>query len=139
MKSFLLVLVLCFPPFTLLSQERTTEEVYGHHADAFLNQDIDKLMKDYSENSVLITPDGKVHKGMEEIRATFEYAFSEVFPPQTRLDVSQQVIDGEVVFVIYTATDEATGEVFMPFATDTFIIQDGKIKYQTIAAEMPSE
>ena len=138
MKTLLLVL-LCFIPFGLFAQERTTEEVYSHHADAFLNQDIDKLMKDYSENSVLITPDGKIFKGMEEIRATFEYAFSEVFPPQTRLDVSKQVIEGELVFVIYTATDEATGEMFMPFATDTFIIQDGKIKYQTVAAEMPSE
>lgn len=139
MKSLLLVLVLCCTPFVILSQERTTEEVYGHHADAFLSQDIDKLMKDYSENSVLITPDGKIYKGMEEIRETFKYAFSEVFPPQTRLDVSKLVIEGEVVFVIYSATDESTGEVFMPFATDTFIIQDGKIKYQTIAAEMSSE
>lgn len=136
MKTFLLA-VFCFAQLSLFAQEKTTNEVYGHHVEAFLSQDIDELLKDYSENSVLITPDGEIHKGLEEIRATFEYAFPEVFPPQTRLDVSKEVVEGEVVFVIYTATDEATGKMFMPFATDTFIIQDGKIKYQTIAAEMP--
>ncbi|MFD0975336.1 nuclear transport factor 2 family protein [Salinimicrobium gaetbulicola] len=138
MKTFL-ISIFCFVQFGLLAQEKTTEEVYGHHVQAFLDQDVDEIMKDYSENSVLITPDGEIHKGLEEIRATFDYAFPAIFPPQTRLDVSKEVIEGEVVFVTYTATDEATGEMYMPFATDTFIIENGKIKFQTVAAVMSPE
>lgn len=135
MKTFLIA-AFCFTQLGLFAQEKTTEEVYSHHVQAFLSQDVDAIMKDYSENSVLITPDGEIHKGLEEIRATFDYAFPEIFPPQTRLEVSKEVIEGEIVFVTYTATDEATGEMYMPFATDTFIIQNGKIKYQTVAADM---
>ena len=121
------------------AQTRSTAEVYNHHAEALLNRDKAELMKDYDENSVLITPDGKVHKGLQEISDTFDYALSEVFPLQMDLYKIQEVIREEVVFLVYKVGNAATGETLMPFAVDTFVIKEGKIRYQTVAAQMPEQ
>lgn len=96
-------------------------------------------MKDYDENSVLITPDGKVNKGLKEISNTFDYALSEVFTLNVELYKIQEVIQDEIVFLVYKVSNAATGEMLMPFAVDTFVIKDGKIRYQTVAAQMPEQ
>ena len=122
--------------FTCFAQNKSTREVYEHHHEALLNQDVPELLKDYDDESVLVTPDGKVNKGREQIRNTFEYAFKEMFPPNAEFKILQKVIEEEIVFLVYTTSDGETGEVFWKYAVDTFVIKDGKIKYQTVAIQL---
>lgn len=131
------IFLFVFFPLVSFSQSRTTEEVYNHHEEAFLTQDISALMKDYDEASILITPDGKIQKGTEAIRKTFEYAFSEALPAESNLKIIHKVIGENIVYLVYSASDRATGKEYWEFAADTFIIENGKIKYQTIAAKQP--
>lgn len=47
------------------------EQVLTHHLIAFGNNDLDEIMKDYAEASVVMTPNGTV-KGLAAIRKFFE-------------------------------------------------------------------
>ncbi|MCM8568917.1 hypothetical protein NE848_05980 [Gramella jeungdoensis] len=122
---------------SVYSQSRTTQDVYRHHEEALLNKNKTEIMKDYDENSVMITPDGKVYKGLEEISKTFDYAFAEFFPQKIEMQKLHEVIKEEVVFLVYKIIDGTSGEVVTPYAVDTFVIEAGKIRYQTIASQMP--
>ena len=46
------------------------EEILSHHLSAFLQADIDEIMKDYMETSELLTPQGAL-KGLNAIRSFF--------------------------------------------------------------------
>ena len=133
------ILTILFLSFTCIcfSQTRSTKEVHDHHHEALLSKDVNAVMKDYDERSVLITPDGKVHKGTEEIRNTFEYAFREMFPPVIDLKIFQKTIEGQAVFLTYSVSDGESGMKLWDYAVDTFIIKDGKIRYQTVAIQLP--
>ena len=43
----------------------------AHHLQAFGIGDVDEILKDYTEASVIMTPDGPLH-GLDEIRPLFE-------------------------------------------------------------------
>lgn len=116
------------------SQEKSATEVHDHHHQAFLDKNVEELIKDYDEESILITPDGNLHKGVEEIRNTFEYAFQEIFPQEMDLQLIKKTSDKGIVFLLYSVSDAETGKTLWNFASDTFIIKDGKIKYQTVVA-----
>ena len=48
-----------------------TQEILNHHVSAFIETDVNEIMKDFTEESELLTPDGAV-KGMNAIRSFFE-------------------------------------------------------------------
>src|SRR5690349_22750400 len=54
--------------------EAGTKKVLDHHWDAFKANDLEETMKDYTEESVLVTPNA-TYKGLEEIRTNFVNAF----------------------------------------------------------------
>ena len=109
----------------------STADTLKHHLQAFA-EGTDSIMLDYTDASVLFTPDGPVN-GLESIRAFFD-GFLHNSPPEllramtvTRLDVS-----GDVAYMHWKA------EPFIPFATDTFLIRDGKILAQSYALLAPT-
>lgn len=109
--------------------EETTARVLNHHWDAFQANDLEATMEDYTEESVLITPD-RTFKGLSEIRENFVFAFS-VFPKDSSaLTLSKTVVKDDVGYIIWNAK---TPKLNLTFATDTFIIQNGKIVRQTYA------
>ncbi|GAA4308281.1 hypothetical protein GCM10023115_37200 [Pontixanthobacter gangjinensis] len=135
MRTIYTILFLSYS-LVCLSQNANTQKVHDHHHQALIDQNLHEIMKDYNESSVLITPDGKVHKGTEQIRNTFEYAFREMFPPNCEFNILQKVIEDDVVFISYQASNAETGQVFWEYAVDTFIIEDGIIKYQTVGIQL---
>ncbi len=109
--------------------EAETRRVLDHHWKAFIGNDLEETMKDYAEESVLITPT-VTYRGIEEIRANFIDAFRK-FPKDAgsfNLQSSQVVKD--VGYILWTAE---TPTFTLAFGTDTFIIRDGKIVRQTFA------
>lgn len=110
----------------------SVEEVMDHHNDAFGNCDLEEVMKDYDDESVIMTPDGNF-EGTDEIRPMFEGFFDEFDDPETTMDVSQFTIEDNVAYLVWEA--ETPDNVY-EMGTDTFVIEDDIIKKQTYAAEV---
>ena len=104
-----------------------TQEVLDHHWTAFKDNDLEAVMADYTE--VLITPD-TTYRGLEAIRANFIRAF-ELFPKaQNPLRLNKSVVDRDLAYILWQAK---TTSLNLSYATDTFIIRNGKIIRQTYA------
>ena len=106
-----------------------TEATLLHHLTAFGGGDVDEILADYTDESVLITPDGAL-RGLAAIRPFFDYCVN-VLPPGSDFQMIKQVIEGEVAFIFWKAESE---KVSVSLGTDTFIIRDGKIVLQTFAS-----
>lgn len=104
-----------------------TGTILGSHLGAFA-KGVDAIMVDYTEQSLVITPD-KTYRGLKEIHAFFdaflkgaESAFWDAFKIRT------QIVDGNVAYLVWEA------KPFVPMATDTLIVQNKKILTQTFTA-----
>jgi ketosteroid isomerase-like protein len=58
----------------------STSDVLGHHLQAFGDGGLDEIMADYTDDSVLFTPDGPL-KGLDAIRRLFVGMFEEFSKP----------------------------------------------------------
>lgn len=109
--------------------EAQTEAVLDHHWQTFIANDLEGVMEDYTEESILITPNG-TYSGLEEIRGNFINAFK-AFPSQgADLTLNQSLAVKDVGYILWEAN---TPEFNLTYATDTFIIRNGKILRQTYA------
>lgn len=113
----------------------STEAVLGHHLGSFVqavSEDkaagIAGLISDFTEESVVLTPEGAVH-GLEAIRAFFT-GLVEANPTfMEGFELIRQEIHGEVAYIVWKNDKIALG-------TDTFIVKNGKIMTQTFAAHV---
>lgn len=87
-----------------------TETVLSQHLQA-ASQSVEAVMAHYVEESVLITQDA-TYRGRAEIGRFF----------------AELLISGELAFIVWEA------KPWFVFATDTMVIRDGKILFQTFAA-----
>jgi ketosteroid isomerase-like protein len=110
----------------------TTGVVLARHLGAIASRDVDQIIPDYTEDSVLVTPDG-TFQGLEQIRGFFTAALN-IFTPEVigMFNISKQEVVGDVAYIFWSAGPT------VPFATDTFLIRDGKILVQTFAAQIVS-
>ena len=111
-----------------INQDKT-KQVLDHHWEAFNQNNLDEVMADYTEESVLITPDA-TFKGLMQIRKNFEDAYIKFPKDKTAFQLNKQVIDRDVAYILWQAK---TPTFNLTYATDTFIIRDGKIIRQTYA------
>jgi len=113
-----------------------TETTLDHHLESFGKGDIDAILADYTNESVLCTAGGIV-RGREDIRQIFEHLLSEMFPPgNTEFEMLCRFVEGEVAYIVWSAESE---KFKFHMGTDTFLIRDGKILTQTYAAHMETK
>jgi hypothetical protein len=112
--------------------EAVTKKVFDHHVQTFQQNDLEGVMADYTDQSVLITPD-RTYKGLAEIRENFENAFKVLPTNGTTMTITKSVIHEDVAYFIWKAV---TPTLDFKYATDTFIIVDGKILSQTFAGDI---
>jgi ketosteroid isomerase-like protein len=105
-----------------------TEQTLKHHLDAFFRKSIDGVVADYAEDAVFLIQAGPL-RGVAEIRQfftrfidTLPAGFLEAFRMHT------QEFDGELGYIVWDALP------WVEFATDTFVVRDGRIRFQTFAA-----
>jgi len=125
------VLVACVKPENPGGEisEANTKEVLDHHWIAFKSNDLEETMKDYTEESVLITPD-VTYRGLDEIRNNFVNAFK-LFPKDSAtFNLEKSIVVKDVGYILWNSKTPA---FHLTYGTDTFIIQDGKIVRQTFA------
>lgn len=109
--------------------EGATREVLEHHWDAFKANDLEETMKDYTEESVLVTPNA-TYSGLAEIRTNFVNAFKGFPRDSTQFTLNKSVVAKDIGYILWKAKTPAFN---LTYATDTFIIRDGKIVRQTFA------
>ena len=115
-----------------MGTDGSTQGVLTHHLQAFGEGNLDAIMSDYGDDSVVFTPDA-VLQGLAEIKPLFEAFFAEFSKPGMSFNMDTQVVRGEVAYIVWRAE---TADNHYELATDTFVVRDGKIVYQTFAAKI---
>ena len=105
---------------------RTPQEVFAHHGKALAAGDLDEIVADYADDSVVITSGG-VARGKDGIRKVFVKLLDDL--PNAAWDLKTQVLDGDVLFLEWAA-DSAVNRV--DDGVDTFVFRDGMIWAQTV-------
>lgn len=109
----------------------STESTISQHLAA-IPQGVDAIMADYASDSVLITQDAVFH-GHDEIRGFFERFMAGASPALLKaFAVTRLETHGEIGYLLWKA------EPFIPLATDTFVVRDGRIVAQTFAMLPPA-
>ncbi|NIV43151.1 MAG: hypothetical protein GWN11_03590, partial [Candidatus Dadabacteria bacterium] len=96
-----------------------TLKVVDHHLEAFGKGDIDEILIDYDDSSILITPE-RILNDLNEITALFNTFITNVIPPGCDFEVSKKIINGDIAYLIWSAESD---NYRIPFGTDTFIIK----------------
>jgi hypothetical protein len=105
----------------------STQAVLQNHLRA-ARVGVDAVMQDFTDESVLIT-DRATYRGLSAIRRFFSALFAEL--PSGFFDemkVNRQEIIGEVAYILWER------KPIISQATDTFVVRDGKILFQTFTA-----
>lgn len=106
--------------------------VLDHHLTAFGNLDMEQILADYTDKSILVTPNGVV-RGLAEVKSLFEGFFEEFGKPGTSFELHTKIVEGEMAYIIWSAE---TADNVYEFATDTFFIEDAKIMRQSFAGKI---
>ena len=109
-----------------------TEAIFEHHVDAFGNQDLEEIMVDYTDDSVVVTNLG-VFKGRSEIEELFTGLFEEFEKDPTTLEVDEMIVENDFGYLLWHAE---TPENVYEFCTDTFYIPAGTIQFQSFAGKI---
>jgi ketosteroid isomerase-like protein len=109
-----------------------TRDIITHHLSSFQENNLDAVVSDYTNESVLITQDA-TYKGPEEIRAFF-VGLMRNFPKQkSSFELDKLVVNGDLAYIVWHAR---TPNLHVPLGSDTFIIKDGKIYQQTFVGQL---
>lgn len=115
-----------------LTKTAQTKAMLRNHLAAAA-RGVEDVMGDYGPDSVLITHDA-TYRGPAEIRAFF----TDLLEGPTRgffsaFNLHRQDVADEVAYIVWDA------KPWFGFATDTFVIRNGKIAFQTFAGVPPTE
>jgi hypothetical protein len=118
-------------------QEQQALAIFKRHVSAFTSGNLDAVLNDFGEHSVVITPEG-VFEGPQQIRALYGGLLAE-FGTIDRGDSPGLSIDAlhvrhDTIFISWHA--ESIRHVF-PFGTDTFICKGDRFARQSIAFSSP--
>jgi ketosteroid isomerase-like protein len=109
-----------------------TKDVIDHHLKCFGEGDLKGILSDYTPGAVLFTPEGAL-RGIDAIRPLFQAMIAEFGKPGSAFSMKQQFVEGEHAYIVWTAE---TADNVYEFATDTFVVRDGKILAQSFASKI---
>jgi len=105
---------------------RTPQEVFEHHGETLMAEDLDGIVSDYADDALFITPDG-VKRGKDGVREGFVKLLGDV--PQAKWELPTQIFEGDILFLEWKAESE---NVKVEDGIDTFVFRDGMIRVQTV-------
>jgi hypothetical protein len=109
-----------------------SKNVVMNHLNSFLNNDLNAVVSDYTDESVLITQEG-TYRGIEAIKSFFVGLIVHFPKKQSKFDLDKLVINEELIFIVWHAR---TPSLNVPMGSDTFIIRNGKIVQQTFVGQL---
>jgi ketosteroid isomerase-like protein len=114
-----------------IMQNSITNDVLMHHLTAFGNNNLEEMMLDYTEDSEVLTAAGAI-KGLSAIANFFADLFVTI-PTGCDFEMKQLTVTENVAHIIW-ASESTVATI--PFGTDTFVMENGKIKFHTVAADI---
>lgn len=109
-----------------------TNAVLDHHLDAFGTQNMEEVMADYDEDSIVVTNLG-VYRGLDEIGDLFETLFAEFSQDGATIEVDDTIHENDFAYLLWHGD---TPENVYEFCTDTFYIPDETIEFQSFAGKI---
>ena len=102
----------------------STEAVVRNHLHA-ATIGVDALLEDYTDESVLVTHDA-AYRGLAEIRQFFTALFRNLPAGFFKtMKMNREEFVGDLAYILWE------GKPIISQATDTFVVRDGKILFQT--------
>ena len=120
------------PALAAADESKMNEELVSRHLGEFGAGNMEGLLADYTNDAFLMTPNGTI-RGKDELRKLFEGLFAEFGQEGVTFNLAHQSCDGNICQIVW---DAETPDNSYEFATDTFVIEDGKIVAQTLAAKV---
>ncbi len=105
---------------------RTPQEVFQHHGEALMAEDLDGIVSDYSDDALFITPDGVRH-GKDGVREGFVKLLGDL--PGARWELPTQIFEDDILLLEWKAESD---RVKADDGIDTFVFRDGLIRVQTV-------
>jgi ketosteroid isomerase-like protein len=109
-----------------------TKDIVDQHLKCFSEHDLDGVLADYSPDAILFVP-GQTLKGREAIKPFFLGLIAEFAKPGASFSMRQQRSEGDYAYILWSAD---TADNSYEAATDTFVVQNGKIVAQSFAAKI---
>jgi hypothetical protein len=110
----------------------TSRDLLQRHLSSFQDNNLEAVIADYTNESVLITQEAS-YTGPEEIKSFFTGLITHFPKQKSSFDLDKIVINDELIYIVWHGK---TPSLDVPFATDTFIIKNGKILRQTFAGQL---
>ena len=107
---------------------KNSQDVFESHMKAVDTLNASNVTKDYSDDAIFITPD-KTYRGKDEI-----FNFYKEFLPNFdgfQFNTIKQETNDNVVYFVWNGKNK---QLDIQLATDTYIIENGKIKQHTFLA-----
>ncbi len=112
---------------------RTPQEIFQHHGEALMAEDLDAIVSDYSDDALFITPEG-VRRGQDGVREGFVKLIGDV--PGARWELPTQIFEDDILLLEWKAESEKTK---VEDGIDTFVFRDGLIRVQTVRYTLTSK
>lgn len=119
--------------FTYAAQQTdslSTEKIWQHHIEAWAKKDVNDIISDYSPHSKVLV-NGKIYEGKEKISSLF-YQLFDLFERAEEHIINPVVISDKIAYITWHTKIDGINH---PTGTDTFVINEGKIEYQTITSD----
>ena len=116
----------------------STKEVLERHLKCLGAGDLEGFLADFAPQVVVFRPvgfagPGGVAKGLTAIRPVFSAVLAEFARPGTRFEIRQQEIEGDYAYIVWDA--ETADNIYEP-GSDTFVVREGKIVFQSFAGKI---
>jgi ketosteroid isomerase-like protein len=110
----------------------STKEIIDRHLRSFGNHDLNGLLCDYAPGAVLVTPEGPLRDG-DAIKEFFQSLIAEFRKPGATFSLKHQSVEGDYGYILWTAE---TADNVYGLGTDTFVVRDGRIIFQSFAGKI---
>lgn len=108
-----------------------TREIIERHLGAVRRGDVAAVVAGFHEDAIVVASDG-VLRGREEITEGFERLIDGLFAPGTySYTLESFQAWGDTGLLVWHASCDGT---VIPFATETYVVRDGRIAAQTFSA-----
>ena len=105
-----------------------TQNILMHHLTAFSENNLEEILLDYTDESLILTDQGEI-QGLNNICLLFETMFR-LIPPGSTFEIKALTISDRVAHIIWSSQSPMAN---ISFGSDTFLIEEEKIKVHTIA------
>ncbi len=114
------------------TRSEASKDLLTHHLGSFLDNDLEAVISDYTDESILITQ-VTTYIGLKEIKVFFTDLITHFPKGNINFVLDKIVVKDEFAFIVWHAN---TPDLNVTLGSDTFIIKGGKIHQQTFVGIM---